>query len=118
MPDTLDLGRLRDRVRVQSRPAGLPAPGPAGDEPIAWSDVGTYWACVEPLAGRDLLNAQQWKATIDYRVTLRNVAPIAPIFYRFIYRGAMVLYPESVLRADERDEFLVTLCTFMRGELP
>jgi SPP1 family predicted phage head-tail adaptor len=118
MPDPIDIGQLRNRVLLQYRPEPDPVAGPAGDEVVTWSDVGTYRAKVEALTGRELWQAVQAKSTADYKITLRNVGPIDPLKNRFVYRGTMVLYPTSVTRIDNRNEFLEILATFMRGESP
>lgn len=112
-------GGYRQRVTLQSRVEATSAvAGPAGDEVATWADVGTYWAEVSPLAGRELYQAQQVKAGIDYKIEMRQVGPIAPLKNRFVYRGSMVLNPDSVLRVEERNAIYQILCTWIQGESP
>lgn len=76
---------MRWRVQLQSSTApqdtyGQPNP--------TWSTVGTYWAHIETLSGRELVNALQKKAETTHRVTIRylgdstTVSPKMRIVYK------------------------------------
>ncbi len=61
-------GRLRHRVRVErdtSAQDGFGAPS------VSWSSLGTRWASVEDLAGRELIEARQVESRATVRVTMR-----------------------------------------------
>lgn len=64
-------GRLRDRVTVQLvDPSAVDALGQPVDSP---TDLGTFWANVRELQGREAVAARQVKATLTHGVTLRYV---------------------------------------------
>lgn len=68
-------GRMRHRVQVQS-------PGTSQDgygAPVqTWTPGRTVWAAVEPLSGRELQQAQQTRADISHKVTIRYYPGLAP----------------------------------------
>ena len=70
------------------------------------------------LTGRELVNARQLKETTDYRIRMRQVVPISALKHRLVYRGTMLLYPDSVIRIGGRNEFFEILATWQQGETP
>lgn len=62
-------GRLRHRVTLQRH---TPTQDAYGGETMAWSDLGTRWAAVEPLSGREWFQAQQFNAETSIRVRVRH----------------------------------------------
>lgn len=64
----MQAGRLRHRVTIQGQGSGQSSTGePNG----AWAEVGTYWASVEPLRGREFLESRSQQALVDTRVKMR-----------------------------------------------
>ena len=59
---------MRWRVSLQSATASQDTYGQPNP---TWTTVGTYWAQIETLSGRELVNALQKKAETTHRVTLR-----------------------------------------------
>lgn len=104
----IDAGDLRHRVTWQ-RPAA--SRNAIGQVLPAWTTVGTFWGRVEPLGGRELVNAQQIKETVRFRITLRNVGAIAADD-RFLFEGTgRAFNVESVVRRDEMGAVLDLLCS-------
>lgn len=62
-------GDLRHRVTIQED-QGATQDG-FGQEVEDWQDVATVWAAVEPLSGREFLEAQQTQAEVSTRIRIR-----------------------------------------------
>lgn len=50
-----------------------------GDAVTSWTDVGTVWASIEPLKGREALLAQQLQAPQDCRICIRYHPALATL---------------------------------------
>jgi head-tail adaptor len=111
----LQSGALRQKLILESKPEGIPGSGLAGDEESPWTVVGTYRAEVRSVSGRELFQAAQLKISADYRIRMRNVGPIKPIFYRFRH-GDLILRPQWVQREDEQSRFYVILASSLAAE--
>ena len=78
-------GRLRHRVTLQRL---QPTTEPPTYHPETrqlleeWVDLGTVWAAIEPLAGREMWLAKQVQANETYRITARYSALTAGIDQR------------------------------------
>lgn len=62
-------GELRHRVTIQQKSVTRDS---YGAEVITWTDVATVWAAVEPLRGREFLEAKQIQSETAYRVRIRH----------------------------------------------
>ena len=65
----MQAGRLTERVRFDRE---IRAPDGGGGAATSWEEVFTKWARVDPLRGREQLEAMKLQASNLYRVTLRN----------------------------------------------
>jgi SPP1 family predicted phage head-tail adaptor len=65
----LDIGKMRERVTIQS-PSEVR--GRAGQTTLEWSDTATVWASVEGLSSRDILQAQQANVIATHRIRIRH----------------------------------------------
>lgn len=98
-------GMLRHRVTLQERSTATDSFG----QPIeTWSDVGTYWAAVKPLRGREGEAIRQVKAEATHRVVLRAVAPVTTAM-RLVFDGRVLDIIEA-LDVDERGRELNLVC--------
>lgn len=68
-------GRLRFRITLQETSVTR---GEYNEEVITWSDVATVWADVQPLRGREFIEAQQEGAEIDVRFVIRYRDGLSP----------------------------------------
>lgn len=97
-------GALRQRVTFQTATITQNSVG----EPVnSWSNIGTVWARVEPLAGKERFAAMQQQADVDYRITCRyssTVAALAPED-RATWNGK-TFDIKSVLNTETRDREL------------
>ena len=81
----------------------------------SWSVERSCWGRVEPLRGRELLQAQQLQHAVSHKITIRHVAAVAAYHRdgvldrrRISFRGrAMRIL--AIVNPDERDEFLEIL---------
>lgn len=64
----MEAGRLRHKVSVQEKQATRDA---FGEERIEWREVQPAWAAIEPLRGREFLEAANHGADITVKITLR-----------------------------------------------
>lgn len=117
MPDlALDPGALRHRLAWQ--PLDQSQLDAMNQPKKSWTTRGTYWGRVEPLAGRELMNARQLKAETTHKITMRNVAAVNA-GDRFLFEGTgRVFNVESVFRQSERNAYLVVHCTEQKLPAP
>lgn len=102
----IDIGKMRHRVTLERN---SPTQDRSGELQDDWSAVGTYWACVRPLSGRELVNAAQVVPLASHSVTMRNVGPLTTKD-RLVFESR-VLEIGSVLRVDEMNEFYAITAT-------
>lgn len=95
-------GHLRHRVDVQRR--GEIRTDTGASTP-AWESLGTRWASIEPLSGRELEVAQSVDARVTHAIDLRYVHMLDPSCrIMWINRGRVVaLNVVSVLNVDSRN---------------
>lgn len=95
----MQAGKLRNRVVLQ---LNTPAGNTVGQAKPAWSDVGTYWAEVRPLSGREAIVADRLKSTATLVVSMRHSGlSIDPAVHRIRF-GTRILNIESAINVDER----------------
>lgn len=104
----MQAGKLRKRIKLQSRPAAVDG---FGSPSTAWSDVATVWGELLPMSGRALLAAQAVKSELSHEITLRYRPlfsnPVTATEMRAVYNGRYFNI-HAVLNQDERNR-LVTL---------
>jgi SPP1 family predicted phage head-tail adaptor len=101
----LRAGSLRHRVTLQ-QPAETPDGG--GGFTLAWTDVATVWAAIEPLKGAERLHAQQLQSPVTHRVTMRYRSGVTPTM-RLLFE-ARTLNIRAVIDPQERNRTLELLC--------
>jgi SPP1 family predicted phage head-tail adaptor len=67
-------GELDQRVIVQRH---VRVPDEGGGYAESWEDEATVWAKVEPIGGRERVQAQQTEAPVNYRITVRRRTDIS-----------------------------------------
>lgn len=108
------IGRLTHRVTLQSSSGSADS---FGQPSPVWSSVGTYWAQVSPLSGREAERARQVRADTTHTVTMRDVYAITPEM-RLLY-GSRVLNVVEVRNIDEADKELRLTCSeVLSGSAP
>jgi len=88
-------GKLRHQITLQRKSL---TPDEYGGPVETWTDVGTVWASVEPLQGRELTNAQTVNAETTTKITMRYVSGVTAadriVFGGRFYNLQSVIDPE------------------------
>lgn len=98
-------GSLRHRVSILHASEGR---GTMGDVTSQWQAIGTCWASVEPLSGRELMLAQQIQAEATIRVRMRYRSDVT--HQSRILHNQRTLDVVQVINPAERNEELELLC--------
>lgn len=124
-------GRLPHRVKIQRKrvpvqPAAtatqnafgeLPTTqGATGEETTRWQDVATVWAFVQPLQGREYMQAKQTQEELTTRITMRYRADLSA--NDRLLHGADVYDVLSVLQTDNSQRQTVAMCRWQRTNTP
>jgi SPP1 family predicted phage head-tail adaptor len=80
----MTIGPMRHRVALQSK--GSTTSTTAQKRP-EWTTVGTYWASIRQLNGREAINASRLQATATHVVEMRHVADVQPGTHRLMFNG-------------------------------
>lgn len=99
------IGPLRHRIALQS---STPMQGEYGSEELVWSTYATVWASVEPLSGKELLNAQQQQAETTVRVRLRYLSTVTTE-HRILY-ASRTFEIVSLINWMEKNKRIELLC--------
>lgn len=76
-----------------------------------WTEQGTVWGAVSPLAGRELEHARQTHATVTHRIVVRYHATLAFTPTWRVKFGSRYFGIESVLKTGEINHEIVMLAT-------
>ena len=98
-------GDLRHRVTIQEKQV---TKNSYGEEVITWQDVATVWAAVEPLRGREFLEAQRAGAEVTTRIRIRHRDGIRPEMR--VVRGSQIYDIEAVINVGGRGRELHLMC--------
>jgi SPP1 family predicted phage head-tail adaptor len=112
-PNPSHAGRLRHRVTLRTAGVTRDEYGEEVPAPVA---VGTYWANVRPVTGRESQIAGQISADVDLAVELRGRIAVDAT-QDFLFRGR-VLGIVSVVDPRERGLEQVILCKEARTPTP
>lgn len=98
-------GDLDQRVTVERKTAG------AVDDwgqpiPDAWTPLGTVWAAVEPLAGREYIAAQAAQSEVTARIRIRW-RPDVDSQVRVVHRGKQYDVQAVIEPRSERRELIL-----------
>ena len=98
-------GRLDQRVTIERRQVGS---GGLGQPSNTWVPLATVWASVEPLTGREFIQANTLQSPVAARVRMRYMAGITTAD-RVVHRGKTYSL-EAVIDARSAREELVLMC--------
>ena len=70
----MEAGKLRNQVELQRVAVTADA---FGDQVKTWATLATVWASIEPLSGREFLQASQVMSDITVRIKIRGRSDIA-----------------------------------------
>lgn len=103
----MQAGRLKKRVTVQSKAATRDE---YGAEVITWQTYMSGWASVEPLRGREYLEARQAQADVDMRVRMRAQPGKRPTPGMRVLFESRTLEIVSVIEVNEAGRELQLMC--------
>ncbi len=102
----LNAGRMRHRVTIKQKSVTR---SDSGEEVVIWETVGTYWASVEPIRGREFVEMHQAQAEISHRIRMRYNSAITPA--NRAYFGSRVFEIVSVIHVEERGRETQLMCS-------
>jgi SPP1 family predicted phage head-tail adaptor len=71
----MQAGNLRHRVELQRVAVALDS---HGDSVETWSTLATVWASIEPLSGREFLQASSTTSDVTVRIKIRGGVALTP----------------------------------------
>ena len=77
-------GRLRHRVQLQKRTQTTDT---VGEPQLAWEELGSVWADIQPMAGRKLASVQRLGSSVSHEIVVRYQAKFADTRVVSTYRG-------------------------------
>jgi len=98
-------GWLRHRVTIQKKTTSQDS---YGAEQETWTNVATVWAGIEPLRGREYIDAQNATAEVTHRVRIRYQSGITPRMR--VSFGSRTFEIVSVINVLERNRELELMC--------
>lgn len=103
----MKIGNLRHRITIQKKSATRDS---YGAETISWTTYLTVWAAIEPLRGREYMEARQVQADVDTRIRMRaqSVYTIKPGMQ--VLFGARIFDIISVIEVEERNREVQLMC--------
>lgn len=102
-------GQLRHLLTIQQRQAGSPNKRPSGAPDESWTTFGTSYGAIEPLKGREFIEAQAVQARVDVRIRMRYLAGVTAAM-RVSHNG--VIYSiEAVINPELRNRELHLMCS-------
>lgn len=96
---------MRERVTIEQETA---TPDGYGGYANTWATVATVWAKVEPLSGREQIEADKLQGVVNTRVTIRYRSDVVPGM-RLVW-GSRNYNIRAVISEEERDRFLQLTC--------
>lgn len=99
------LGKMRERVTLQQE---SPTADGGGGYALAWTDIATVWAKVEPLSGREQIEASKLQGVVQYRIMIRYRSDVVPGMR--LSWGGVYFNIRAVICEEERDRFLQLTC--------
>jgi SPP1 family predicted phage head-tail adaptor len=107
-------GKLRKRIAVLDKQVSRAA---NGEEKIAWFVFLRAWASIEPLRGREYLEARQVQADVDTRMRLRH-QPGKDILPRMrVSHNGRTFEIESVINVREIGAEINLMCSELIDEV-
>lgn len=107
------ISKLQQRITIQRRSPTLDA---YGQEINTWINIGTVWAEVKPLSGREKLrsNSMVVESQLTHQVTVRYsesfVPPTTADAWRILF-GTRIFNITASMNVDEGDKTIIFDCT-------
>jgi len=98
-------GSLRNRITIQSKTV---VQNTFGEEDITWTEFATVWAAIEPLRGREFLDAKMATAEITTKITIRKRDGISPEMR--VLHGSTVYDILAIIHVETRQREMQLMC--------
>lgn len=82
----------------------------------AWTDTATVWGSLEPLSGRELLQAQQVQSRVTHKSRLRYRSDVTVTPAMRIKKGTRTFNVQEVRNVEERNVYLDLMLEEGTGE--
>ena len=99
------IGALRHRVTIETP---VRTPGDGGTATITWTSLGSVFARVEPIGGREIAGADGVAAVVTHKVLIRHRDDVSAQM-RFLV-GTRILEIRAVLDLEGRRRWQQCLC--------
>jgi len=110
MPAGLAVGRLREKVTIQSLTTVRDAHG----QPIETWGTFAAWRCeIAPIRGREFFAARQFQAETTHKLTGHWISGVLPTMR--ISHGSRIFRIEAVINVGERNRVLELMCAETLG---
>ena len=102
----MEAGKLRNQIAIQAKTATTDSYGGPVE---SWSTFATVWASIEPLQGRELVNAQSVFAETTVKITMRYLSGVTTAHR--ITHGGKIYNIQSVLNTEMQNRELVLMAS-------
>jgi len=96
------IGRFKDRITFQSESR---ASDGAGGAVLSWTDAGSAWARIEPIAAVEIARHRGQVAQVSHKITTARRSDIVPTAAWRIRFGSRYFNIRSIVDVGERREF-------------
>jgi SPP1 family predicted phage head-tail adaptor len=97
------IGQLRKRITIQAETS---TPDGAGGYTLGWSNVGTFWADISPVTGRELFMAQHLEGRVTHKITMRWQSGVTITSDMIVLYGTRTFNIHAVLNTDEKNQWV------------
>lgn len=104
---SLAAGKLRHRVVLQ---ASVQVQDSAGDWVQGWHSMGTVWAAIAPVSGREFIQSQGTQSEVTARITIRNRSDVTA-GWRIVHGSKFYNIKGVLPDLDSGLEYLTLPCT-------
>lgn len=105
----MQAGKLRHRVTIQRKVAGSPQKRASGAPDQSWETFATVWAAIEPLRGREFIEANAVQSKAAVRIRTRYLAGVTAAMR--VLHGTTVYGIEAPLDVNGRGIELHLMCS-------
>lgn len=104
----VDISKMRERITFQSQ---TPTSDNQGGVTLAWTDLITVWAKIEPISQRERIFTQELQYRRSHKIIVRSNASTASVTTAMqIVFGARTFQIKSIIDPDERGYYLSIDC--------
>ena len=103
----MQAGNLRHQIELQTN---TPTTNSFGEQIPVWTTQATVWASINPLAGREFVEAKQRKIDATVRIITRYRADMLPTPNWRVKFGNRIFDIDTVMNRNERNRTVDLMC--------